>query len=69
MSIPLKQPYQRYEATVKLTFESEVFEGDPDDVYQLAAMETDSVRAILENSFDGVEIESLVVEPITTALA
>lgn len=69
MSVPVTTPYQRYEATVKFAFESEVFDGDPDDVFQLAAMETDTIRSVIENSFDDVVIDSITVEPITIVLA
>ena len=59
------EPYQRYEVTVKFEFESEVFAGDPDDVYELAELEKDSVRTIIENSFEGVSVTELKVDPLT----
>lgn len=31
--------YQTYTATIEITYSSEVFEGDPDDVFQLADLE------------------------------
>jgi len=31
--------YQTYTATIEVIFSSEVFEGDPDDIYQLADLE------------------------------
>lgn len=31
--------YQTYTATIEVTYSSEVFEGDPDDVFQLADLE------------------------------
>jgi hypothetical protein len=62
-------PYQRYEATVKFSFESEVFPGDPDDVFELAELEKDSIESIIRASFDNIEIGSIKVEPITIVTA
>ena len=61
--------YQRYEVTVKFSFEAEVFPEDPDDVYELAALEKDSVRDSINTVFEDVQTESLSVEPIITTLA
>jgi hypothetical protein len=63
---------QTYEATVKLTWSSEIFEGDPDDVFELAGLEKTFLSAVLDTAvlalnpedatFDIVSIEP-VLEP------
>jgi hypothetical protein len=35
----MAENYQTYTATIEITYSSEVFDGDPDDVYQLADLE------------------------------
>jgi hypothetical protein len=61
--------YQRYEVTVKFAFESEVFPDDPDDVFQLAALEKKTVEDTLRSAFDDVTVDHITVEPIITILA
>ncbi|QFG12268.1 Hypothetical Protein OBI_RACECAR_173 [Arthrobacter phage Racecar] len=56
--------YQKYEVTVKFTFESEVFPEDPDDVYELAQLEEKSVATELNISFPGIDIKELSVAPV-----
>lgn len=50
--------YQTYTATVEITYSSEVFEGDPDDVFQLADLEKgwveDQMLSLVE-AFDSYE--------------
>jgi hypothetical protein len=41
---------QRYRATIELTWSSEVFEGDPDDVFELAALEEKFLAAVLDTA-------------------
>lgn len=41
---------QTYEATVKLTWSSEIFDGDPDDVFELAAAEKIFLAAVLDTA-------------------
>jgi hypothetical protein len=63
---------QNYKATVTLNWSSEVFEGDPDDVFELAALEEKFLAAVLDTAaialnpvdavFDIVSIEP-VLEP------
>lgn len=55
--------YQKYEVTVKFTFESEVFPEDPDDVFELAKLEKATVEDTICSAFEEVEIESLSVDP------
>ena len=61
--------YQRYEVTVKFTFDGEVFPEDPDDVYELAKLEETSVAEALSTTFEDVVIENIKVEPVIVALA
>lgn len=56
--------YQQYEVTVKFVFEAEVFPEDPDDIYELAKLETASVRDTIQTAFEEVQIQSLSVEPL-----
>jgi hypothetical protein len=56
--------YQKYEVTVKFTFESEVFPEDPDDVFELAALEEKSVATELNVAFPELEIKELSVAPV-----
>lgn len=44
--------YQTYTATIEVTYSSEVFEGDPDDVYQLADLEKNWVEGVAMNFID-----------------
>lgn len=56
---------QRYEVTVKLSYEAAVFDGDPDDVFQLAEQEKDFIQKELESVFGStVEINELAVVPV-----
>lgn len=57
--------YQRYEVTVKFSFESEVFPEDPDDVFELAGLELDTVESVIRSSFDDVAFTSIDVRPVT----
>jgi hypothetical protein len=41
---------QTYEATVKLTWSSEIFEGDPDDVFELAGLERVFLATVLDTA-------------------
>jgi len=56
--------YQKYEVTVKFTFESEVFPEDPDDVFELAQLEAKSVATELGIAFPELEIQTLDVAPV-----
>lgn len=65
----MRTNFQRYEATVKFTFEAEVFPEDPDDVYELAELETATVENTILSVFDEAEVESIKVEPVIEVLA
>jgi len=49
--------YQTYTATVEITYSSEVFEGDPDDVYQLADLEKAWVNDTLMSAVEPFDSE------------
>lgn len=59
---------QRYKATVNFTWSSEVFEGDPDDVFLLAEAEKKFLEAVCESALialnpEDAEYEIVTVEP------
>lgn len=56
--------YQKYEVTVKFTFEGPVFPEDPDDVFELAQLEEKSVATELSIAFPELDIIDLVVAPV-----
>lgn len=56
--------YQKYEVTVKFTFEAEVFPEDPDDVFELAELESKSVATELSIAFPELEVQELTVAPV-----
>lgn len=45
----MTENYQTYKATIEITYSSEVFEDDPDDVFQLADLEKDWVTGRMIN--------------------
>lgn len=56
--------YQKYEVTVKFTYESEVFPEDPDDVFELAELEKLSAASDLNIAFPGLEVKELEIVPV-----
>jgi hypothetical protein len=48
----MAENYQTYTATVEITYSSEVFPGDPDDVFQLADLEKPWLEDTLIKSLD-----------------
>lgn len=50
MAIDNRAEPQKYRATVELTWSSEVFEGDPDDVFLLADAERKFLVSVLETA-------------------
>jgi len=56
--------YQTYTAHIEVTYSSEVFEGDPDDVFQLADLEKpwieDQLMSLVE-AFDSDEKQASFV--------
>jgi hypothetical protein len=56
--------FQTYKVTVEFEFEAEVFPEDPDDVFQLAALEEKSVATELSISFPSIDIKELSVAPV-----
>lgn len=59
----MREGYQAYEVNVKFIFEAEVFPDDPEDIYELAALEEKSVATELSISFPSAEITELSVVP------
>ena len=69
----MAENYQTYTATIEITYSSEVFKGDPDDVYQLADLEKgwieDHFLHALE-SFDSDEkLASFIVTSVVPEIA
>lgn len=63
----MAQNFQTYEATIKLTYQSEVFPGDPDDVYELANLErpwVDQAAQVLAEEFEDGFVELLELKPV-----
>ena len=56
--------YQKYDVYAKFSFEAEVFPEDPDDVYELAALEAKAVAEQLGIVFHGLEIRELDIYPV-----
>ena len=56
--------YQKYEVTVKFTYESEVFPEDPSDVFELAALEKLSVVTDLNVAFPELDVKELEIIPV-----
>lgn len=56
--------FQEYEVTLKLRYTSEVFPGDPDDVYELADLERYAVVTELNLAFPDSEILSMSIDPV-----
>lgn len=55
---------QKYEVTIKFTFEGEVFDSDPDDVFELAELEEPDIEQKILNQFAECDIEELIVKPV-----
>lgn len=62
----MKEDSQIYEVSVKFKYVGKVFEGDPDDVYDLAEFERDDIEQLLLKHFDECNITNLKVDPIIT---
>jgi len=56
--------YQKYEVSVKFTYESEVFPEDPDDVFELAALEKLAVLTDLNVAFPELDVKELEIVPV-----
>ena len=56
--------YQKYEVTVKFTYESEVFPEDPDDVFELAELEKPAVLTDLNVAFPELDVKELSIVPV-----
>lgn len=56
--------FQEYEVTLKLRYSSEVFPGDPDDVYELAELEKAAAIVDIKLAFPDSEIIDLEISPV-----
>lgn len=60
----MAENYQTYTATIEVTYSSEVFEGDPDDVFLLADLEKPWIEDIMMRNitdFDSSEKDAQFV--------
>lgn len=57
---------QDYEVTISFKYTGKVFEGDPDDRFELAEFEKDDLEQLLLNHFDECDIKNIKVVPIIT---
>ena len=57
---------QVYKVTISFEYTGKVFDGDPDDRFDLAGFEEDDIEQMLLNRFDECTIENLKVIPIIT---
>lgn len=46
---------QKYTATVEVNWSSEVFDGDPDDVYELAELEKEFLHRLMITTVDSLD--------------
>lgn len=63
---------QRYKATVEITWSSEVFEDDPDDVFQLAELEQAFLISVMESAAlalnpEDADFDIISVNPVLDA--
>lgn len=56
--------FQEYEVNVRLRYTSEVFEGDPNDVYELADLERATAVTAIQIAFPDSELYELTVDPV-----
>lgn len=57
---------QEYEVVVKFKYTGKVFEGDPDDRFELAEFEADDLENLILNHFDDCNVKEIKVIPIIT---
>lgn len=57
---------QDYEVIVKFTYTGKVFDGDPDDRFELAEFEADDLEQLILNRFDDCDIQEIKVTPVIT---
>lgn len=63
--IPADSDTQKFSATVTLTWEAELFPGDPDDMYEVAELEKTALYEGLRASLgSGFEIKIQRVSPV-----
>lgn len=62
----MEQDTQDYEVTISFKYTGKVFEGDPDDRFELAEFEKDDLEQLLLNHFDDCDIKTIKVVPVIT---
>lgn len=63
--IPADKDSQKFTATVTLSWDAELFPGDPDDMYEVADLERDALYDGLRAALgEGFEIKIQKVDPV-----
>lgn len=62
----VKQDSQDYEVTIVFKYTGKIFDGDPDDRFELAEFEKDDLEQLLLNHFDDCVINKINVTPVIT---
>lgn len=57
---------QTYKVTLTFEYTEKVFEGDPDDRFELAKYEQQDIEDLILNHFNDTEIKNIKVEPVIT---
>lgn len=55
---------QEYEVTVSFKYTGKIYEGDPEDRFDLAGFEEDDIEQLLLNHFDECTIKNIKVVPV-----
>lgn len=57
---------QSYKVTLSFEYTGKVFDGDPDDRFELAQFEADDLEKLILDHFDDCEIKDVKVVPVIT---
>lgn len=57
---------QDYEVTISFKYTGKVYEGDPEDRFDLAGFEEDDLEQLILNRFDDCTIQEIKVTPVIT---
>jgi hypothetical protein len=57
---------QEYEVKISFKYTGKVFDGDPDDRFELAEFEKDDIEQLLLNHLDDCDIQKITVLPVIT---
>lgn len=58
----MAENYQTYKATIEITYSSEVFPGDPDDIFQLAGLEKPWVEDTLLSAVEAFDSDDRIAD-------